>query len=94
MQGSVFGTIICTAVMDKLAKILYSEPTIAYRYNNTLNVLMLEMVGDVISVNKCSSQSVTSNATVISFMDMNKLSLSHTKCSKIHIGKNVMNVLN
>ena len=31
MQGSVFGTIMCTAVMDKLAKIFYSEPTIVYK---------------------------------------------------------------
>ena len=87
MQGSVFGIIMCTAVMDKLAKIFYSEPTIAYKYNNTVNVPVLEMVDDVISVNKCSSQSVTSNATVNSFMDINKLPLSHTKCSKIHVGK-------
>ena len=87
MQGSVFGTIMCTAVMDKLAKIFYSESNIAYKYNNTVNVPVLEMVDDVISVNQCSSKSVTSNATVNSFMDINKLSLSHTKCSKIHVGK-------
>ena len=27
MQGTVFGRLICTAVMDKLAKIFYSDKT-------------------------------------------------------------------
>ena len=45
------------------------------------------MVDDVLCVTKCSSSAITSNATINSFMELNKLKLSAGKCSKIHIGK-------
>ena len=32
MQGVVFGTIICTSVMDKLAKIFYNDEFLVYKY--------------------------------------------------------------
>ena len=49
------------------------------------------MVDDVLSVTKCSSKTVVSNATINSFMELNKLKLSAEKCSKIHIGKKCNN---
>jgi hypothetical protein len=45
------------------------------------------MVDDVLGVNYCSNDVVASNATVNSFMETNKLKLSSTKCSRMHIGK-------
>ena len=30
IQGTVFGTLICTAVMDKLAKVFYSDESLLY----------------------------------------------------------------
>ena len=36
---------------------------------------------------KCATESVVTNATVNSFMEINKLKLNHKKCGKIHIGK-------
>jgi hypothetical protein len=45
------------------------------------------MVDDVLSVSECSTKSVVANATINAFMELNKLTLSKTKCSKIHIGK-------
>ena len=72
--------------MDKLAKIFYNDSNLTYHYNNSVKVPVLEMVDDVLSVSKCSSKSITSHATVNSFIDINKLKLSSTKCSKIHIG--------
>ena len=45
------------------------------------------MVDDVLCVAKCSSEAVKCNATVNSFMELNKLKLASKKCAKIHIGK-------
>ena len=87
MQGTVFGSLICTAVMDRLAKIFYSDNKLSYKYKNKINVPVLGMVDDVMSVAKCSSSSVTSNATINSFMELNKLKLAEHKCAKIHVGR-------
>ena len=87
MQGTVFGSIICTSVIDKLAKIFYESPDIMYKYKGEVKVPILGMVDDVLGVNQCSKEVVASNATINSFMELNKLNLSSTKCSRIHIGK-------
>ena len=52
-----------------------------------MNVPVLGMVDDVMSVAKCSSSSVTSNATINLFMELNKLKLAEHKCAKIHVGR-------
>ena len=69
MQGTVFGSLICTAVMDKLAKIFYKDENLLYKYKNTVSIPVLGMVDDVLSVSRCSSALVISNATVNSFME-------------------------
>ena len=73
--------------MDKLAKIFYGDKTLLYKYKNVVNVPILVMVDDVLCVAKCSSEAVKCNATVTSFMELNKLKLAANKCAKIHIGK-------
>ena len=88
MQGTVFGSLICTAVVDKLAKIFYSDKTLLYMYNNKVEVPILGMVDDVINVTKCSNQTVNTNATINAFMESNKLTLAKNKCCRIHVGKN------
>ena len=87
MQGTVFGSLICTSVMDKLAKLFYGDKNLIYKYKNTVNIPLLGMVDDVLTVTRCSSSSVTANATVNSFMEINKLKLAAKKCGKIHIGR-------
>ena len=76
-----------TSVMDKLAKVFYSDPNLVYMYKKNVKVPVLGMVDDVICVTKCSSSTVAANATINSFMELNKLKLSSGKCSKIHVGK-------
>ena len=94
MQGTVFGCLICTTVMDKLAKIFYNNKALLYKYKNTVNVPILGMVDDVLCVARCSSEAVKCNDTINSFMELNKLKLAEKKCSKIHNGKNVINAQN
>ena len=87
MQGTVFGSIICTSVMDKLAKLFYQDETLIYKYKGVVDVPVLGMVDDVLNVATCSEQAVMSNSTVNVFMEQNKLKLAAAKCSRIHIGK-------
>ena len=38
MQGKVFGSLICTSVMDKLANIFYQDEKLLYTYKNKVKV--------------------------------------------------------
>ena len=38
MQGKVFGSLICTSVMDKLANIFYQDEKLLYTYKNEVKV--------------------------------------------------------
>ena len=87
MQGTVFGSIICTSVMDKLAKIFYQDKDLVYKYKNKVAVPILGMVDDVLNVAKCTEQVVISNSTINTFIEQNKLKLAASKCSRIHVGK-------
>ena len=87
MQGSVFGSLICTSIMDKLAKMFYKDKNLLYMYKGEVEVPILGMVDGVLSVAKCSNTVVTTTATINSFMEVNKLKLAPSKCAKHHIGK-------
>ena len=51
---------------------------------------MWQCYESVMCVNQCSNEVVTTNATINSFMELKKLKLSSTKCSRIHIGKQAL----
>ena len=87
MQGTVFGSLICTSVRDKLAKIFYSDSKLLYKYKGEVEVPILGMVDDVLNVATCSEQAVLSNATINSFIEHNKLKLNPSKCSRVHVGR-------
>ena len=87
MQGTVWGSLFCTATMDKLGKLKYSNKEMLYKYKSVVGIPALEMVDDVVDVQKCGVDAVKSNAVVNSFMEHKKLTLSKSKCHKIHCGK-------
>ena len=58
-----------------------------YKYKGKVEVPILGMVDDVLSVAKWSNKVVSTTATINSFMELNKLKLAPKKCAKIHIGK-------
>ena len=87
MQGTVWGSLFCTGTMDKLGKLKYSNEEMLFKYKGTVGVPAMEMVDDVVDVQKCGNNAIKSNAVINSFMEHKKLTLSKSKCHKIHCGK-------
>ena len=87
MQGSVWGSLCCVVLMDKLGKLVYSRPELLYYYKGVVEVPTLQMVDDILGIQKCSSQATQLNTVINTFMDLEKLTLSKNKCHRIHIGK-------
>ena len=87
MQGTIWANFCCVALMDTLGKISYSNPSLLYQYRGEVPIPPLEMVDDVMAIQKCDNSSRRTNSMVNSFMECEKLSLSEKKCHKIHMGK-------
>ena len=85
MQGSVWGSLCCVVLVDKLGKLLYNKPQLLYYYKGVVACPPLQMVDDVLAVQKCSPQSVQVNIVVNTFMELIKLTLSKSKCHNIHM---------
>ena len=87
MQGTVWGSLFCTATMDKLGKLEYSNEDLLYKYKGEVEIPTLGMVDDLLSIRKCSMESVKANAVINGFIESKKLTLSKSKCHRIHISK-------
>ena len=88
MQGTVWGTMFCVAIMNKLIKLVHENPDLLFFYKGKVAVPPLEMVDDVLAIQKCGPTSEAINTTINSFMETEKLTLSHSKTHVIHVGKN------
>ena len=91
MQGSVWGSLCCVVLMDQLGKKVYGNKDLLYYYKGVVACPPLQMVDDVLAVQKCSVKSKQLNTVINTFMECEKLTLSKTKCHKIHIGKTSKN---
>ena len=87
MQGTVWGSLFCTVSMDKLGQHVYSNEELLYKYKGEIEIPSLGMVDDIMTIQKCSEDSVRINAVVNAFVETKKLTLSSKKCHKIHIQK-------
>ena len=87
MQGSVWGSICCVVLMEKLGKYAYNNPETLFYYKNLVGTPPLQMVDDIMGIQRCNSKSLYMNTMVNTFMDLEKLTLSQSKCHNIHIGK-------
>ena len=85
MQGTVWGSLMCTSTMDTLGKLAYKMPHNLYNYKG-VPVPPLGMVDDVICVTNVEN-TTRMNTLINTFIESKKLRLSETKCSRIHIGK-------
>ena len=72
MQGTVNAGLFCTGSMDKLAKMVYKEKPLVYLYKGVAEVSPLEMVDDILDIQKCGIQSVKANAVVNTFIEHKK----------------------
>ena len=87
MQGSVWGSLLCTSSMDKLPQRAYTNEALQYKYKGEVVVPPLGMVDDIITIQKCGTASVTINSEVNAFVEQKKMTLSTKKCTRIHVGK-------
>merc|ERR1712105_523286 len=91
MQGSVWGSLCCVVLMDKLGKMVYNKPELLYYYKGVVATPPLQMVDDILGIQKCSNQSVRLNNVINTFIELEKLTLSQKKCNNVHVGKKVEN---
>ena len=87
MQGTVWGTAFCVMIMNKLIKLVELNPDLLFQYKGRVPVPPLEMVDDVLSIQKCGATSVAINSTINGFMETEKITLSKSKTHVIHVGK-------
>ena len=87
MQGTTWGSLFCTTTMDKLPQKIYKDTSLLYMYKGLVSVPPLEMVDDILTVEKCGLTALAMNAEVNSFIEQKKLKLSKEKCVQIHVGK-------
>ena len=87
MQGTVWGSLLCAATTDKLAKRVYDEGELLYKYKGEVDVPPLEMVDDILTLQVCGVASEAMNSEVNAFIEQKKLTLGEKKCVKVHIGK-------
>ena len=52
MQGTVWGSLLCTATMDKLGQMIYNNPELTYKYKGVVETPSLGMVDDILIVQK------------------------------------------
>ena len=88
MQGSVWGSLKCTTSMDKLNQSILKQDHLRYKYRSDPNIQIgvLGMVDDNLSISKCGISSVQKNAVINSFIDTQRLTLSRDKSVLLHIG--------
>ena len=61
-----------------------------YKYKECVNIPPLLFIDDAIAVSECGPDSVTVNALIQSKVEMKNLKLGHSKCFKMHIGRNAI----
>ena len=86
MQGAVWGSLCCVVLMEKLGKMIYKNQDLLYYYKGLVGTPPLQMVDDVLGVQKGSQKSWKLNKSINTFIDLEKLTLSKTKCRNVHIG--------
>ena len=72
-QGTVWGSLLCAATTDKLAKRVYNEGELLYKNKGEVDVPPMEMVDDILTLQKCGSASEAMNAEVNAFIRIEEI---------------------
>ena len=86
MQGSIWGSLFCVVLMDKLGKFIYDKPELLYMYKGMVGTPPLQMIDDILGIQRCNEKSLQLNTAINTFVNLEKLKLSKKKCNNIHIG--------
>ena len=72
IQGSIWGSLKCTSVMDTLNRTAITDPSLQYHYKGdpTIPIGVLGMVDDTLAVSDCASKAIRKNAVINSFMEI------------------------
>ena len=87
MQGSVWGSLFCTASVDKLGQLAYENEELLYWYKGAVAVPPLCMVDDILAVQECSKESVQINSVINSFIELKKTNIQQQKVQQNTLGK-------
>ena len=72
--------------LAKLAKLAYENEELLYKYKGKVPVPPLQMVDDILTVQKCGVASSAINSEVIAFIEQKKMTLGQKFFFKVHIG--------
>ena len=77
LQGSVWSSLKCTAMMDTLNKTVMSNSDLQYFYkgDKSIPIGVRGMVDDTLGISKCGNQAVALNAVINSFIETQRLTL-------------------
>ena len=87
MQGTVLAPLKCSVSIDSIGKeaLTFMHDDL-YKYRNCIAIPPLSMIDDILSVSQCSVKSIKLNAVIESKVNNKNLTMSHKKCSCIHVG--------
>jgi hypothetical protein len=87
LQGDVFGPIECSVSVDTFGKECLEEGKHLYLYKGEVEIPILTMVDDALSISECGYKTNMMNAFINSKTNMKKLQYGVKKCFKMHVGK-------
>ena len=65
MQGTVLGSLFCVTLMDRLVKLVNKDKNLLFYYPSSVPIPPLEMVDDVLGIQKFSTKSINLNPHLI-----------------------------
>ena len=100
-QGGTWGPCLCSNSIDTIGKklekrtILNSRKstTSTFKYRNTVKIIPLAMVDDILAISKCGIESIELNTYINTQIELKKLRFhvpdksGKSKCHKLHVGK-------
>ena len=91
-QGGTWGPALCSNTVDTIGKKCRDRGELHYLYKDTVRVLPLAMVDDLIGISKCGLDSIELNTFINTQIELKKLRFhvpdkdGKSKCHKMHIG--------
>ena len=70
----------------QIGEISLQQPRSPYFYKGLVGIPPLQMVDDILAIQKYSMESMKVNKAINTFIELEKLTLSKSKCHNIHIG--------